>query len=200
MRRDMQALRTWSIRLAAAAALALAGCGGDDTKTVTAAPGGAGGAGTSQGTTDTGGSGGGSEPADSGVALAKQTVRAMGSKDGTVEIAIRGLKVQGRLLRLTMSFAPKFPSASQDTSISLYDMNGGNSLYVTLVDPINLKRYVVVKDSSGDSLEPPVVYTKAPNGGSLTGTWTFAAPPAGVDKLDVQVGQWPTFNDVKIER
>lgn len=71
---------------------------------------------------------------------------------------------------------------------------------MTLVDPTGLKRYVVVEDSEGRALAPDVVSTAAANGGTVTATWTFAAPPADVPKIDVQVGEWPPFSDVEIQR
>lgn len=201
MRPDVRALRTWILRLAAAAALALVGCGGDDTKTVTVAPGAAGaGGGATQTTTSSAGASSAGGAAQPGEALAKKTVPALNSKDGTVEIAIRALKVEDRLMRLTMSFAPKFPSAAPDESINLFEMHGKSTMYVTLVDPVNLKRYVVVKDADRKALEPDQVFTAAVNGASVTGTWTFAAPPADVEKLDVQVGEFPPFSDVEVQR
>lgn len=194
-------LRGWSLGLAAAAALALTGCGGGETKTVVVTSGATGeSAAPAPAPAGGGGSDGGSGSVDAGSPLVKKTVRALDSKDGTVEIAVLDLKVEDRLMRLTASFAPKFPSETPDESISLYDMNGGSPLYVTLVDPIGLKRYVVVEDSEGRALAPDVVSTAAANGAAVTATWTFAAPPADVPKIDVQVGEWPPFSDVEIQR
>jgi hypothetical protein len=197
MRPDSLKLRRWTIGLAAVAALALAGCGGDDAKTVTV---GASGGGTSQASADEGDSDGGGGSVDTSDALATKTVRGVGSKDGTVEIAIVGLKVEDRLMRLTLAFSPKYPSVTPGETISLYDMNGNSPLYVTLVDPVNLKRYIVVKDSSGSDLAADNVSTDTPSGGTVSASYTFAAPPADVDKIDVTVGEWPTFSDVAIQR
>ena len=200
MRLDAATLRARLTGLAAVAVLALAGCGGDDTKTVTVTPGGAGASATSEAPADTGGTAPRDEAVNTDDALAKKTVRALDSRDGTVEIAILGLKVEDRLMRLTMAFTPKFPSESPDDEISLYDMHGQTPLYVTLVDPVNLKRYVVVKDSEGRELAADAVATGTPNGGTVMATWTFAAAPQNVAKLDVQVGEWPPFSDVEIQR
>jgi uncharacterized protein YggE len=197
MRLDVGVLRAWTVGLAALAALAVAGCGGGDTKTVTVSSSGSSGGGTSKAPADSGDGGGSVDTSD---ALAKQTVRALGARDATVEIAILDMKVQDRLMRTTIAFSPKYPNASPDEQISLYDMNGKSPLYVTLVDPVNLKRYIAVKDSSGQSLAADEVSTDTLNGGTATGTYTFAAPPADVAKLDVQVGEWPTFTDVQVQR
>lgn len=200
MRLDVGVLRAWAVGLAAVTALAFAGCGGDDTKTVTVGATGGGGEQASQSTPDDSGSDSAGESVDTGDVLARKTVRGVGSKDGTVDLAITGLKVEDRLMRLTVAFSPKYPSVTPGETISLYDMNGKSPLYVTLVDPVNLKRYIVVKDSSGSDLAADEVSTDTPSGGTVSATYTFAAPPAGVAKIDVQVGEWPTFSDVEIQR
>lgn len=134
--------------------------------------------------------------------LAQQTVRAPDSKGGTVDIAVVGLAVHGQLATLTVRFTPHFPDKSPDDSISLYDMSN-NALaqdQVSLVDPVGLKRYLVVEDSNHNALGSDEVYTEAVNNSSVVGHWTFAAPPATVAKINVEVGPFPPFYDVPISR
>lgn len=133
-------------------------------------------------------------------ALAQQTVKARGSRSTTVDIAVTGLEVQGELATLTLSFAVHDPDAAPDETFSLYDLNDGNSLYVTLLDPVNLRLYNVVKDSGGAGLESEATQTNVPLDGSADARYTFAAPPADVTEIDVSVGDWPTFRDIPIER
>jgi hypothetical protein len=135
-------------------------------------------------------------------ALAQETVPAPDSKGGTVDIAVVGLAVQGQLATLSVRFTPHFPSEPADASISLYDMSG-NALdqdQVSLVDPVGLKRYLVVKDANNVALGADEVLTKAVNNSSVIAHWTFAAPPANVTKIDVDLGPFQPFNDVPISR
>lgn len=139
---------------------------------------------------------------DASRAKIKQTVRGRETTDGTVDIGILGLEVRGKLATVTLAFTPHYPSVSPGESISLYDMNGENGFSVGLVDSVNLRRYSVVGGVSAESLgtEPGVVNTEAINNSSVTARWTFAAPSPNVTKIDVEVGDWPVFRDVPIER
>ena len=131
--------------------------------------------------------------------LAEQTVDARGARETTLDIEVLGLKVGGELATLTLQYTAHAPDAGPDTTYRLVDLHGSN-VFVTLVDPVNLKRYHVVEDTSGESLETAAIDVDVPVDGSTTGEYTFAAPPSGVDKVDVSVGDWPTFRDVPIER
>jgi hypothetical protein len=134
-------------------------------------------------------------------ALAEQTgLKARGARETTVDIAVTGLEVDGELATLSLAFTMHEPEAPEDTSYSLYDLNGQQPLYVTLVDPVNLKRYNVVQDSSGQKLETGAVETDVPIDSSTTAHYTFAAPPPDVTEIDVSVGDWPTFRDIPITR
>jgi hypothetical protein len=134
--------------------------------------------------------------------LGQETVPAPDSKGGTVDIAVVGLAVQGQLATLSVRFTPHFPSEPADKSISLYDMSGNalNQDQVSLVDPVGLKRYLVVKDSNNVALGADEVFTEAVNNSSVTAHWTFAAPPANVTKIDVDLGPFQPLNDVPISR
>jgi hypothetical protein len=148
-------------------------------------------------TTATGATSGSAAPV-----LAQQTARVPNSKDATVDIAVLGLAVQGRLSTLTVRFTPHFPDDSQGQSISLYDMsdNALDATQVSLVDPVGLRRYLVVRDSNNNALGADEVDTHAVNNSSVDAHWTFAAPPASVTKIDVQLGPFPAFHDVPISR
>jgi hypothetical protein len=72
---------------------------------------------------------------------------------------------------------------------------------ISLVDPVGLERYIVVKDSSDTELAPSAVGgIQAVIGQTAIGDWVFAAPPASVTSIDVQVGDWPTFDSIPIQR
>lgn len=127
-------------------------------------------------------------------------MQARGARTTTIDLAVTGLRAEGRLMTLTLAFTPHSPEAAPGDTLSLYDLNGSDPLYVTLIDPVNLRRYMVVKDSSGAELGSNVVDTEAPLDATGTAKYTFAAPPADVAKIDVSVGEWPTFRDVPIQR
>lgn len=135
-------------------------------------------------------------------ALAEQTgLKARSARTTTVDIAVLSLEVAGKLATLTLSFTAHDPEAAPDTSYSLADLNGSSpTLSVTLLDPVNLRRYMVVKDSDDDALESRDDFVDVPLDASATAKYTFAAPPPDVTKIDVSVGDWPTFRDVPIER
>lgn len=123
------------------------------------------------------------------------------SPGATVQISVLGLQVQGQLATLRLGFTPHDPTKSADQTISLFDMACHGNTDVTLVDPVQLKRYVVVKDSAHNQLAPDSVGgIQAVSGQTSTGGWVFAAPPASVTAVDVQVGDWPTFRNIPIQR
>ncbi|MQA87423.1 MAG: hypothetical protein GEV03_23050 [Streptosporangiales bacterium] len=116
------------------------------------------------------------------------------------------LQVKGRLATLTLTWTPKFPKAAAqddvwgDSSLSLFEMAGETSVWMTLVDPVNLKRYNVVRDGSGNWLQTNENNTETRNGRPLTAHYTFAAPPPQVEKLDVYANDIVLFRDVPVTR
>ena len=116
-----------------------------------------------------------------------------------IDIAIMGIRIRGKLATLTTQYTPRIPPGGEDKP-NPYDLNGGNGLGTSLIDPVNLKRYVVVKDSSGDELETDDIFTHIANNQTGTFSYTFAAPPENVESVDVQIGAWPTFRNIPIER
>ncbi|HKO26547.1 MAG TPA: hypothetical protein VJU80_03750, partial [Solirubrobacteraceae bacterium] len=139
---------------------------------------------------------------DGATILAQETVKAPASEGGTVDIAILGLAVQGQLATLTARFSPHFPSAAPDDTISLDDMsdNALDPHQVSLVDPVGLKRYLVVEDANNNALGADEVNTEAVNNSSVIAHWTFAAPPPDVTKLNVELGPFPPLNDIPVSR
>jgi hypothetical protein len=181
-------------------ALALAGCGGgdDDTQQSAATPTAT--AAATETPTPTA-EGGASAPAEPESVLAEQKgLKARGARTTMVDLAITGLRVDGELAELSVRYSMHDPEAEPDAAYSLYELNNQQPLYVTMVDPVNLKRYNVVKDSDGQALQTDEVGTDVPLDGSTTAQYTFAAPPADVTEIDVSVGDWPTFRDVPIQR
>ncbi|WP_067477038.1 hypothetical protein [Actinomadura hibisca] len=122
-----------------------------------------------------------------------------GSAKGPVELAVVSLSARGRLAHLTLSLTLRGSTEGiNGGSENLYGVNGGNFPAVSLLDAVNLKRYVVVKDSADREVGSGNP-TFTPNQPS-TLSYTFAAPPENVQAVDVQFGYFPIFRNVPIER
>ncbi|MEV0406107.1 hypothetical protein [Actinoallomurus sp. NPDC050550] len=179
-----------AVALAGVLTAGLSGCFGDDESGGSKAQGGSG----------TTASKGGVTVAKADKPIAQATFPSPIAAGATVDLAILGLKVDGRLADLTISMTPHVRSAGSTQRVTPYLLNGGTSLGVFLIDTENLKRYLVVKDSSGKDLQTDYVTTNLANDQPGQLSFTFAAPPKGVDRIDVQIGNWPTFHNVPIER
>ena len=135
--------------------------------------------------------------------LAQQAVRARTTPSATVDVAVLSLKVDGELATLELSFTPHDPEPEDpDAQYSVEELHGRapTALLITLVDPVNLKRYMVVNDSRDNALETNTATARVDLDQTITTKHTFAAPPPDVTKIDVSVGDWPTFRNVPIER
>jgi hypothetical protein len=196
--------RSWLIALALCGVLGLVGCGGDDgddragTPATTAAPeetadDGAAPSPTAEPTTT-------AEP-ETQDPLVARTVKARTRKTTTLDIAVQSLQVTGKLATLELSFTPHDSDAeSYDSSIADLNSIGGGPPQIALVDPVNLKRYVVVNDAADNDLESLLAVTRPEPDATAVTTHTFAAPPPDVTKIDVAVADFTTFHDVPIER
>ncbi|GAA1561447.1 hypothetical protein GCM10009678_50380 [Actinomadura kijaniata] len=136
--------------------------------------------------------GDGPKAPDPGKPVVKTTVN---TSDGPTELAVVGLNARGRLAHLTMMINTANATGVGD---SLYTLNGGEVPAVSLLDPVNLKRYVVVKDSAGTELGAGNAYVRAAKPTALS--YTFPAPPENVQAVDVQFGRLTTFRNVPVER
>ncbi|HEU5032042.1 MAG TPA: hypothetical protein VFV01_44485 [Spirillospora sp.] len=130
--------------------------------------------------------------------VAKATFGSPMAPGAKVDIAVMGLRVKGRLATLTLQWTPHVPGGT--STPTPYRLNGERGLDASLIDPVNLKRYVVVTDSGSRRLESDDVLTNLPNGQATLTSHSFAAPPANVKGVDLQLGSWPAFRDVPIER
>ncbi|TQM74632.1 hypothetical protein [Thermopolyspora flexuosa] len=118
----------------------------------------------------------------------------------TVEIAVHSLKRRGKLADLVISLTPRVPEGVKvDEKLSPFEINGRNVFRVYLIDTVNLKRHMVVRDANRRLLEPDEVFTSIRIGQRAMLTYTFAAPPENVTKMDVHVSNFPPFTDVPLE-
>jgi len=183
------------------AAVLLAGCsgGGGSTATASRAPSTGSPAGPSS-PEPSSPSSSSSSSAPKAAAVKQQTARVLGKLKGTVVLGVSAVQVRGKLATVELTFSPTVPEEPADKTVSLYDVNGGQPVTMTLVDTMNLKRYAVVQDANGRDLQPQEVGLSTLPGGSATGTYTFAAPPSGVTAIDVYFANFPPFRDVPVSR
>ncbi|MEU8199718.1 hypothetical protein [Streptosporangium sp. NPDC049046] len=138
-------------------------------------------------------------PAEQERVIARREVKASGA-DLTVEIT--GLKRQGRLSTLTWKVTNNSDDRWQMNS-DMGDTPGGLGLTVagiSLVDPVNGKRYVVARTGKYPRAKCLCsdydVFTEA--GEVLPLHATFAAPPPDVTKINVDLKVLGVFTDVPI--
>jgi len=131
--------------------------------------------------------------------VAKATFPSPLADGATVDVKIHGLHRTGKLAVLSVSLTPHVPG-EHDDDISPYDINGNRGLYPYLVDPVNAKRHVVLKDAKGAELGSHDVFTNGRNNTPMYLRYTFAAPPENVSTVDVYIGEWPPFRNVPLER
>lgn len=149
--------------------------------------------------------------------VARRTVavrRALDSRTSThptAQLLIRGLTVRGRVATLRFTAVlrgwdyeePKSPSGMPPSAPTLYDINPGASNELPsaqLIDPVNLRRHRPLEDSEGETLAGMGYTGQSGDGQPIDASWMFAAPPAGVDAMDVQIGSWPVFREVPVTR
>ena len=78
------------------------------------------------------------------------------------------------------------------------------SLNAYLIDPVNKKKYLVLKDEKGNPVAArhelkQLVITLAP--GQTISTWAkFPAPPAQVEKISIYIPSVPPFEDIPITK
>lgn len=131
--------------------------------------------------------------------VVKATFDSPAAQGAKVDIAVMGLRTKGRLATLGLQMVPHVPGGLP-SRLNPYGLNGNRGLHTSLIDPVNLKRYVVVKDSSGEDLQSDDIFTKMANDQPTHLYYTFAAPPENVKAIDVQIGSWPMFRDIPVER
>ncbi|GAA3827759.1 hypothetical protein GCM10022226_55790 [Sphaerisporangium flaviroseum] len=132
------------------------------------------------------------ESADPSEARARGTFTA--DNGVRVDVVVVGLTRRGRLLDLVLSVTPRQPGTAY---VNLTAVTGAGPEAVTLVDRVNLKRHLVVKDADGGALDPPILTLKVNQATTLT--YTFAAPPENVAAMDLSISTWPPFRDLPVE-
>ncbi len=190
--------------LALVAAIALTGCsddpaefgdGGSEGTSVEGAEGGDGGAGGAE-VSDI-------DPAD---VIASYEVEGVpnGAPDGsTVTVGVHSLTVEGDLMLLELYYTPTISGGDPNEEWDLYSMADNNPIQPILLDVPNLTQYEPIRSSENQSLSwsTAVVGGGAVSGETILWWGYFAAPPEGVESVDIQVYQdHPRIFDVEIQR
>lgn len=187
--------------LTLACVLALSGCGGGGTKTVTV---GAGGRPVSTPKAPA--------PVQAGTP-AKPLAGMDGSIDGKpIRLDVIALTRSGGVSQLTLRVANTLPASATSGSAQIGntfddDVNGTTSSPddpftvdgLALIDSVNRKKYLVARDTAGKCVcDGDLSATFARPGRSVNLSATFGAPPGSVRTVNVFVPKFGTFRDVPI--
>ncbi len=123
--------------------------------------------------------------------------RTSGLGGGQVRADVLTLRRSGDLLTLELQLT-NLDSGSRFSSQS-FAVNPGDDAVtgITLVDGRNKKRYLPAKDSAGMCLCSKAIINLS-EGGSTVLSATYAAPPADVTTLSVELPGFGTFADVPV--
>lgn len=183
-----------------ALSVALAGCSGGASGGAGAAPTAAPTDGTSAASAArASASGAGVEGFDPEDVLVSQTLESLTDPRNTVEVAVTGLEVQDRVMRLELAVTPDLATVSDSREIVLFELRDFFR-FPWLVDRTNLKRYDILSGSgmryASDELE-----TRTVNRRAMRVYYYFAAPEDDVDVFDVVLNDtYPAFTEVPVSR
>ena len=119
---------------------------------------------------------------------------------GKARVDITGLKRQGRTISLNWTVT------ATDGKVNLHNGMGGGSLdytvsAVSLIDPVNAKRYRVARNGTGEDAQCVCSGTQGQfleSGEASTLYAVFAAPPPDVTKINIEMPMMGVFTDVPI--
>lgn len=114
----------------------------------------------------------------------------------TGRIDIYSIKRQGKLAILTLSITPK---TNGTDPVALFTLMGNRFFSPSLVDPVNLREYEVVRSGDG-SLSTGDTSARSYSGQPIFVWAVFAAPPPNVEKVNLNLySSLPTFMDVPVQ-
>ncbi|MFF0307618.1 hypothetical protein ACFYSC_09325 [Streptosporangium sp. NPDC004379] len=140
-----------------------------------------------------------SAPAQQGTVIATRDAKIEGTE---LTADITGLRRQGRMVTLSWTI-----TNTGDTDWSMYTRLGDESTHlgltvagVSLVDPVNAKRYRVARTGEGTGTKCVCsAYENSIDAGEVVTMYaTYAAPPPDVQKINVEMPVLGVFTDVPI--
>ncbi|MFC4115361.1 hypothetical protein [Nonomuraea zeae] len=142
-----------------------------------------------------------SAPAQETKAIASRAAKVGGGDSyGAARVDITSLKRQGRTISLNWTIT------ATDGKVNMHNGMGGGSLdytvsAVSLIDPVNAKRYRVARNGTGEDAECVCSGTQGQflEAGEASSLYAvFAAPPADVTKINIEMPMIGVFTDVPI--
>ncbi|GAA2214693.1 hypothetical protein GCM10009850_101580 [Nonomuraea monospora] len=139
-------------------------------------------------------------PQDAGVIASREVKVGAGDMYGKARVDITALKRQGRVLSLNWTVT------ATEGKVNVHNGMGAGPLdftvsTVSLIDPVNAKRYRVARNGTGQDAECVCSDTQGlfmePEEASTLYA-VFAAPPADVTKINVEMPMFGVFTDVPI--
>lgn len=119
----------------------------------------------------------------------------------TVTIGVHSLEVQGDVMLLELYYTPNVSGGDPDASWDLYSMSDDNPIRPLLTDRPNLTQYrPVLTEDRVSSWSVEVVGTGAPSGQTVLWWGYYAAPPEGVDTLQLQVDPEHPQIEITVQR
>ncbi|MEV4071280.1 hypothetical protein ACGFJC_33640 [Nonomuraea fuscirosea] len=139
-------------------------------------------------------------PQDAKVIATREASTGAGDQYGKARVDITALKRQGRTVSLNWTVT------ATDGKVNLHNGLGGGALDftvsgVSLIDPVNAKRYRVARNGTGEDAECVCSGTQGqflePEEASTLYA-VFAAPPADVTKINIEMPMFGVLTDVPI--
>ncbi|GAA4969205.1 hypothetical protein HD597_008738 [Nonomuraea thailandensis] len=139
-------------------------------------------------------------PQDTAVIAGREVKVGAGDMYGKARVDITALRRQGRTLSLNWTVT------ATEGKVNLHNGLGGGPLdftvsAVSLIDPVNAKRYRVARNGTGQGAECVCSGTQGqflePEEASTLYA-VFAAPPADVTKINIEMPMFGVFTDVPI--
>ncbi|WP_327585319.1 hypothetical protein OHA25_58200 [Nonomuraea sp. NBC_00507] len=139
-------------------------------------------------------------PAQQDQVIAARETKVGGGTFGKARVEITALKRQGRIVSLNWTVT------ATDGKVNVHNGLGTAALDftvsgVSLIDPVNAKRYRVARNGTGEDAECVCSGTQGQfleEGEASTLYAVFAAPPADVTKINVEMPKFGVFTDVPI--
>ncbi|NUW30046.1 hypothetical protein HTZ77_01165 [Nonomuraea sp. SMC257] len=139
-------------------------------------------------------------PQQTQVIASREASTTSGGQSGKARVDITGLKRQGRTATLTWTVT------ALDGKVNLHNGMGAGPLDMTvsavsLIDPVNAKRYRVARNGTNADSECVCSKTQGQfleNGATSSLYAVFAAPPADVTKINVEMPMIGVLTDVPI--
>ncbi|MFG3436031.1 hypothetical protein ACGF0J_02195 [Nonomuraea sp. NPDC047897] len=141
------------------------------------------------------------EPAPAGEVIAsRQTKVTAGGQSGEARVEITALRRQGRTMSLNWTVTSLSGNVNLHNGMSTAPLRFSVDA-VSLIDPVNAKRYRVARNGSESDAECVCSATQGQflkKGETSTLYAVFAAPPPDVTKVDVEMPMIGVINDVPI--